>query len=582
MAAALAVPGFLAYPVEPVWAATGEGRIVVELGGYSKWKSLDPSGISNLDALTRQSYKYSRERHGEEFRYSLGGLTMPAYDLELSCVETDFEEAGKRVFDVTVNGSTVVDDLDLYAESGRNVAWQETLAGQAPVGGVLDITFTASVGEASVSTIRLTADGETMLELAASENRHWSSYPLRFTPNARQDVHEVALGKMGSRCLLNPVPQLLGMRQSPLGSFSEDLGEMVLAFREPGGQAFCLPFTDRYPVFESVMQEDTLTGVGYVCEDPSLPFRVEVRFVAPFYPGDEKLSTAPFFYLDLEVTNTGPDPWRASSSCSAPTRMTTPGPKRPSPWEARPPGTSSPPVIPTTNESYVLPGQTKGVFEATESLAIDDDTDFTWHYADITDTSWVWASPSGYPLPYPQKAYTFRPKGYSGGEWSFGLDAGESDSRTLALSSYVSVPVLKVSGDLTYKYLYTDTSRPRLRLRRGGGRLRPGSASGRPSRRRRPSSTRSSPTLTCRVFRTTTGSLTAVAFQGYIINTWWCVNSTGERWFSVWEGNCNFHSTVDVEYNTAWFYLVFLAGPATPRSWRSGRATRRPTPRGPT
>ncbi len=39
-------------------------------------------------------------------------------------------------------------------------------------------------------------------------------------------------------------------------------------------------------------------------------------------------------------------------------------------------------------------------------------------------------------------------------------------------------------------------------------------------------------------------------------NTWFTVCSNGQDWFSCWEGNCYFHSTVDVEYTQTPFYLT--------------------------
>jgi hypothetical protein len=51
--------------------------------------------------------------------------------------------------------------------------------------------------------------------------------------------------------------------------------------------------------------------------------------------------------------------------------------------------------------------------------------------------------------------------------------------------------------------------------------------------------------------------LIAFSFQTYLSTTWWTrINDTGEEWFSSWEGNCQFHSTIDVEYNLAWFYYL--------------------------
>lgn len=58
------------------------------------------------------------------------------------------------------------------------------------------------------------------------------------------------------------------------------------------------------------------------------------------------------------------------------------------------------------------------------------------------------------------------------------------------------------------------------------------------------------------------------SFQNWLANTFWCdvepvafkggiYDKTAlQPWFSVWEGNCLFHSTVDVEYNVALVYLA--------------------------
>ncbi len=54
-----------------------------------------------------------------------------------------------------------------------------------------------------------------------------------------------------------------------------------------------------------------------------------------------------------------------------------------------------------------------------------------------------------------------------------------------------------------------------------------------------------------------TKDLIAFSFQTYLSTTWWTrLNNSGFDWFSSWEGNCQFHSTIDVEYNLAWFYYL--------------------------
>ncbi|MNI16872.1 hypothetical protein D3C73_702210 [compost metagenome] len=50
--------------------------------------------------------------------------------------------------------------------------------------------------------------------------------------------------------------------------------------------------------------------------------------------------------------------------------------------------------------------------------------------------------------------------------------------------------------------------------------------------------------------------LIAFSLQSYLSNTWLMAGSEQEEWFTVWEGNCAYHSTIDVEYNTSIFYLM--------------------------
>jgi len=49
--------------------------------------------------------------------------------------------------------------------------------------------------------------------------------------------------------------------------------------------------------------------------------------------------------------------------------------------------------------------------------------------------------------------------------------------------------------------------------------------------------------------------LMAQTLHAWLMNTWW-VDRGGADWFSVWEGSCGFHSTVDVEFTQAPFYLA--------------------------
>ncbi len=50
--------------------------------------------------------------------------------------------------------------------------------------------------------------------------------------------------------------------------------------------------------------------------------------------------------------------------------------------------------------------------------------------------------------------------------------------------------------------------------------------------------------------------LLAWTLHSWMACTWWATRPDGRDWFSVWEGSCYFHSTVDVEFTQAPFYLA--------------------------
>jgi len=549
-------------------ASAEEGRIIVELQGHSSGISQAGRTISGTNNITKQKYKFAQERYSAsapngEFHYVLSGLSRTSYSIEFSFMEPAYDP-GQRVFSVYANGSSTplsgLGNLDIASKVGKDAAYQVTVPSVATPGGRLDLKFLASKKEATICNIRLIAAGQTATEINVMDTRHWNALPLRFVNGTGQNVHEVILGRMGSRFMVDFVPQLLAWRQSPIGTWSEDLSELVLAFKDDDGDIRCLPFTDRYPVFGSVDQKMSLTGVSYTCEDPALPFTATVTFKAPFYPEDVKLSTAPFFYAEIEVTNTSGAPINGefilvrahkddNTGGSAPIALT---------------GTSSGYKYQTrytyADESRITSSSPYSV-NCWESVAVDDTTDVSLNFADITDTSWVWDSPSGYPLPYRHQVYTFEPKGYSGLSWTFtGLPAASSDSRTVVLACHTTVNVLTVrkgSSNVPQSFQYRNPAGPNLTSVDVVADYALGADKATIEQKTSffdgvLSDTYLSPLSQDGL------DLAAYALQSFIINAWWVYDGSGEEWFSVWEGTpCMFHSTVDVEYNDAWFYLYF-------------------------
>lgn len=553
------VMGFLAiYPAGPAKAAVDEGRVIVELQGYSSGISIADRGVTGTDNITRQPYKYKQERYGRSFHYVFSGLSRPYYEIEFSMLESFYNYPGQRVFSITANGAPLpnLSGIDLLTRAPKNQAYQVTVAVPV-VSGKIDLWFNASAAEATICDIRLASAGQTMVEIGVMETRNWSAFPLRFVNGPGQNLHETILGRLGSRFMINPVPQLLGWRQSPLGTWSSDISELVLAFRDDHGDIRCLPFTDRYPVFSSINQQLMMTGVYYECQDASLPFRATVTLKAPFYPQDTKLSSAPFFYVDVAVTNTGGGPVNGSFLLVRSHKDNNTGAAAPQALGGSAKGYRFNTRYTYGDESRVLLDANSGYVDCQEAVAIDDQTGIGWHYSDITSyNSWLWASPSGYPLPYRHKVYTFAPMGYSGLDWSFSLAGGASASRSLVLASHTTQPVLNVGGDSSYRFLYGKPAGPNLANVDAVADYAVGSRAAILDKSSFFEGTLSDPYLSSLPQSGT--DLMAYALQTFLCNTWWCYNGSGNEWFSVWEGTpCMFHSTVDVEYNDAWFYLYF-------------------------
>jgi xylan 1,4-beta-xylosidase len=538
-------------------ANADEGRIVVELQGQSSGISQAGRTISGTDSGTRQPYKFKQERYGTDFHYALGGLSRASYTVEFSFFEPVYLP-GQRVFSVTANGNSLagLTNLDIASKVGLNTAYQVTVPNVATPGGKLDLHFKSSKKEATICNIRLIAAGQTATEINVMDTRHWNALPLRFVNGAGQDLHEVILGRFGSRFMINPTPQLLAWRQSPLGTWTDDLSELALAFRDEQGDIRCLPFTDRYPVFSGIDQEMTLTGVSYVCRDPALPFTATVTLRAPFYPEDVKLSCAPFFYVDVEVSNPGGTEVKGDFMLVKPHRDDN-GLAVPVDLAGGLPGYKFEAGYVYSDESRIGTSS-GGVYRFWEALAALDDTDFTWR-TNLAEENWIWPSPSGYPLPYRNQVYTFIPRGYSGLEWSFTLQSGESDSRTLVLAGHNTQNVLTVrkgTVNVPQAFLYRKPDGPNLTS------VEAVVEYAMDERDAILEKTGFFDAVLSGTYLSPLGQdardLAAVALQNFIINAWWAYDSTGDEWFSVWEGiPCMFHSTIDVEYNDAWFYLYF-------------------------
>ena len=96
---------------------------------------------------------YQKAREGNRFSYRIP-LEEGDYAVTLHFAEPRYSKAGKRVFDVRMEGQTVLDDLDLAAEAGKLTAYDVTVDVRVN-DGLLNIRFRSSKKKAIVSGIMI-------------------------------------------------------------------------------------------------------------------------------------------------------------------------------------------------------------------------------------------------------------------------------------------------------------------------------------------------------------------------------------------------------------------------------------------
>eukprot|EP00126_Sphaerothecum_destruens_P001793 Sdes_comp15217_c0_seq1m4046 len=108
------------------------------------------SPIHNADS--RDSVLYQTERyHTSSFSYSIPIKEEGDYALVLKFAEVYFDQAEQKVFDIHLNGITVISGLDIFKKAGKNTAYDE----------VLD--FTVKDGVLSVGNAKTPFNGNALL-----------------------------------------------------------------------------------------------------------------------------------------------------------------------------------------------------------------------------------------------------------------------------------------------------------------------------------------------------------------------------------------------------------------------------------
>lgn len=323
-------------------------------------------------------------------------------------------------------------------------------------------------------------------------------------------LFETVVSNLGSRFTLNLLPHRRQFFLSPLGYYLHAPVDLAVGI-QVGDDYRILPFSDRYKVFPTVEQEVVPSGVRFRARDPELGLAVEVSFRSAFYPRDVLLSTAPFCYVEVTVRR-------------LPGRQASPDPIEGRIFMALRPGPEF------THRKLDSGFAFSGTFRPAGgpgNLRLPD------HLAE------------GVPAEFAVAALEPEPElGDRRVSRAFTLADQDSVSEQFILAGYCSAEVFATGGECyRFKYSsyfasieevvsYAASERAEIERKMESFDALIGDSS----------------------LPRDLQQLIAYSLQTYLANTFWMTRH-GEDWFSVWEGNCLFNSTVDVEYNVGLFYL---------------------------
>lgn len=340
-------------------------------------------------------------------------------------------------------------------------------------------------------------------------------------------LQEAQLGRLGSRFSLNfrPLDQVIYL--SPMGRFYDQPVELGIGLRL-NGQTHILPFArvgEGVIHFQKVTQEFLVEGLEFRVRDAKLGIEFGCKIYAPFYPGDRKISVAPFFYFDLSVRSFlngrksfAPlqGEWFLSLSGVNDLEVQDKIIKAhlrskvdPNCWYF------SPDCRPQSKSAF-----SEGVFQGELAIAPLDDQH--WNIErNITNVCFL-------------KSFVLG-------------SAHQTLNETLIIAAYQAGPVLKAQRQ-EHNFLYTAFFEDCLSVLDF-------------ARNNREELLKKTDLFTGTIYQATIGeaskSLISCGFHNYLANTWWVIGSQQEDRFFVWEGWCGFHSTLDVEYNNSWFAILY-------------------------
>lgn len=348
------------------------------------------------------------------------------------------------------------------------------------------------------------------------------------------------VARLGSRFSLLFEPYQRQVRHSALGRFLDEPLDLAVGLVEPDGTERVLPFTKEGKLLYNPEQFERFNSITYRAYSETYKLRFEFNIHSLFYPQNEQLCVLPAFYLEMRVNPIKNVRWvnspeQTPSKVRLFLRVNRPDTQISTGQHAQ---KNSCINMAYTNRLTPRSDGPDGGRTIFEPLAADARTArVTERIVSLNPAATAEPDKNGLTIELPV------------------TDVGSGTKWRLVWGAYTPDEILQFNRDgqtTGGRFQYTQYWKNLDQVLNHAISTRD---DGLALSRRLEKAVEQSP------LRQAQRHLLNQGFQNYLGNTFWCniekpVADLPSDWFSVWEGNCYFHSTLDVEYNVAPFYLA--------------------------
>ncbi|MFP4339581.1 MAG: malectin domain-containing carbohydrate-binding protein [Cyclobacteriaceae bacterium] len=127
-----------------------------------------PEGVP-MEIFQTERFWLNAESGGASMRWSVPVTAGETVQVRFYLAETNFSSADRRVFDILLDGETVENDLDMFAEAGKNTGFMRSF--NLVSDGAVDISFKPEVENPAIKGFEIISLGETVVVDAGNDQK---------------------------------------------------------------------------------------------------------------------------------------------------------------------------------------------------------------------------------------------------------------------------------------------------------------------------------------------------------------------------------------------------------------------------